>query len=86
MKNLLTLLGRFTKSLNKDGLTKGKVAETVLHTTGVKLSPDVISIKEGVLTIQASPAAKNEMRLKEEKIKEALRGLHNIRVSRIIYT
>lgn len=85
MRNLQDFLKRFTNSLNKDAIARQAVADAVLTTTGVRVAPEYISLKEGVLTVSASAAAKNEMKLKETQILEALRGLYNIRVSRVIY-
>lgn len=84
MKNLLTLLERFSKSLHKDTLTREAVCEAILHSTGIKLSPDAVTLKDGVLTISASATAKNEMRLKEERIRDELKGA-KVAFSRIIY-
>ena len=85
MKNLEALLKRFTNSLNKDNIAREAVGDVVFSIVRVKLSPPSISLKEGVLSIQAGAAAKNEMKLKEDEICEALENLHNIHVSRIIF-
>ena len=85
MHNLKSLLERFTNSLNKDEITRGAVREAVLVSTGVKLSLENITLKDGVLTISAGAAAKNEIRLKEEAIKQELKALHQVNISRIIY-
>jgi hypothetical protein len=85
MRNLTDLLKRFTSSLNKDEIARQAVVDAVSASTGIKLAPQGISLKEGVLTISAGAAAKNEMRLKEARIIDTLKGLYNIRVSRVIY-
>ena len=85
MKNLLSLLERFSKSLNKDSLTKESISQVILNRTKVNLLPDDISLKDGVLKINASAAAKNEISLKEGLIKDELKGAHHIFISRIIY-
>lgn len=85
MRNISDLLKRFTNSLNKDAIARGVIAEAVLTSTGIKILPENISLKDGVLSISAGAAAKNEMKLKEERIIEAARNIHNIRITRIIY-
>lgn len=85
MKNLTDLLGRFVKSLNKDEIARQAVADACLNVARVTLAPGDISLKEGVLTIAAGAAAKNELKLKEEKFLASLREIYNIRVSRVIY-
>ena len=85
MKNISSLLERLTKFLNKDELRKQKVIETIEEKTKIKLNPKNIFIKEGVLELEASPVVKNEIRLKEEEIKNILRNKHNIIVGRVLY-
>lgn len=85
MKNLRTLLERFTRSLNKDEIARQAVCEAAWSIARVRLDPSSVSLKEGVLSLSAGAAAKNELRLKEEKIKEALQGLYDIRILRVIY-
>ena len=82
MKNLKSLLERFSKALNRDNVTKELIKEVVLDQTKINLKN--FNYKDGVLTIEAGAAAKNEIGLKEEKIKnELLRN--NLRIQRIIY-
>jgi hypothetical protein len=85
MQNLRALLERFAKVLNKDTHFKESVSAVIQARTGAVVSPDKISLKEGVLQIEASPAVKNEIRLKEESIRSELKELHNISISRVLY-
>ncbi len=85
MRNISDLLKRFTNSLNKDTIARQAVAEVVLTSTGIKIPPENISLKEGVLSITASATAKNEMKLKEERIIDAAREIYSIRIARVIY-
>jgi len=85
MKNLTALLERFNKRLNKDRITKGVITETILHATGVNLSPEAISLKEGILTVSATATIKNEIKLKEEGIRREFKE-RGVPISRIIYT
>jgi hypothetical protein len=85
MRNLQDFLKRFTNSLNKDAIARQAVRDAVLAAARVNLRLEDISLKEGVLTLAGSAAAKNEMRLKEERILSVLRELHNIRVLRVMY-
>lgn len=79
MKYLSTLLERISKTLNRDELVKGRVVEVVRNYTKVTLNPTKINLKNGVLELETGPAAKNEIRLKEEIIKKELQ------LSRILY-
>ena len=85
MKNLRSLLERFTKSLNKDAVTKGAVIDVVRQRIGITLSEENISLKEGILTITAGAALKNELRLKEEAIKDELKEVYGVIATRVIY-
>ena len=85
MRNLLDLLGRFTKSLNKNSLVKEGVSTIIQKNTKVSLLPENFSLKDGVLTISTSPSAKNEIILKEESIKSELRETYNIFVSKMLF-
>lgn len=85
MENLSKLLERFSRSLNKDTLTKGFISETIKNTTKINLEGESVNLKDGILTIQCSPVLKNELKLKEERILTELKERHNIRISRVLY-
>lgn len=84
MRNLSALLNRITSALNKDEITKQVVVDTLKQLTSAQLEENSISIKNGVLEIIASPVVKNEIRMKEEDLKNRLK-LQNIFVTRILY-
>lgn len=81
MRNLSDLLNRFSHSLKKDSLAKERVREVLLRHTGVMIKEDQIYIKDGVLELDLPPVAKSEIMLKEEAIRDELKGL----VGRILY-
>lgn len=85
MKNLLNLLERFSNSLNKDTLTKEIITRTLKEEVGIQIDPEKISLKEGVLSIEASPIVKNEINLKEEILKNKLKKLLNLSTLNILY-
>lgn len=85
MKNLLNLLERFSKILDKDQVLKESIQKIIKENTQVSLSTEKINLKEGVLEINTSPAAKNEINLKEEIIKFQLKEIYQISITRIIY-
>ena len=85
MKNLHSLLERFAKSLYKDERARQAVCEAAWRVAKVRLEPDAVSLKDGILSVSTGASAKTELHLKEEKLKEALQGLSGIRVSRVIY-
>jgi hypothetical protein len=84
MKNLSALLERLSRSLNKDSVLKEGVIEAVFKETNIKLDQNKISLKNGVLQISASPVVNNEIKLKEERIKNGLRE-KNIFILRVLY-
>ena len=85
MKNLLNLLERFSKVLNKDTLTKEAIAKVVEEKTKVHLARENFTLKDTILEISSGSSAKNEIRLKEDLIKDELKNSHQILVSRIFY-
>lgn len=85
MKNLFNLLERFSRSLNKDTLYKETIAQTIEEHTRIKLKGENLNLKEGVLELKGSPVVNNEIRLKEEGIKDELKERYKINITRILY-
>lgn len=85
MKNLFSLLEKFKNSLGKDALIKESVINTIKEKTKGNIAPEKINFKEGVLEIEAGSALKNEIKLKEELIKDELREVRGINIVRILY-
>ncbi|MEX0932416.1 MAG: hypothetical protein WDZ61_00785 [Parcubacteria group bacterium] len=85
MKNLNSLLQRFSSLLDKKSLVKGAVASVVREKTGIDLPVENISIKESVLEITASPLVKSEIMLKSEAILSELKETRGLWISRILY-
>ncbi len=81
MRNLTDLLGRFAKSLYKDTDTKERIVSIIFTHTRIRLSPEKVSLKNGVLEINASPIAHQEIAFKQEAILNELQGV----ASRILY-
>ncbi|MEK7227510.1 MAG: hypothetical protein AAB641_01300 [Patescibacteria group bacterium] len=81
MKNLSRLLERFSNILNRNTETKNTIIKIIKDKTNIELKSDRINLRNGVLEIESSPAAKNEIKLKEEFIVNELKGF----VSRILY-
>ena len=84
MRNLTSLLERFSKILDKDSAVKERISEIIQKETGAQLPPKDISIKNHVLEITAGSAFKNEIRMKEERINASLKE-EGIFVSRVLY-
>ena len=84
MKNLLSLLEKFSKTLDKDTHTKSYISTVIKEKTGASIPQENISVKNGVLELVTSPAVKNEISLKERAIKEEL-NRSQIFFSRILY-
>lgn len=85
MKDLLKLLERFSRSLNKDTNTKETIAQIISQKVGVPFKTECLALKEGVLELTAGAALKNEIRLKEESILTELKEIYKINVTRVIY-
>ena len=85
MLNLADLLKRFSLSLNKDTHTKEAIAGVIMERIGINLPLENIAIKEGVLSITASGAVNNAIKLKEELILSEIRERYKAPISRILY-
>jgi hypothetical protein len=85
MKNLSSLLERLTGALYADSRRKSAVSAAIKECIGGEVRNEDVSIKDGVLTIHASPALKNELRLKEEKVLRCIYEKSGSRIVRIIY-
>lgn len=85
MKNLSTLLERVVHALHTDAILKDAVKSAVKECIGGNLGDNDIDVREGVLTIHASPALKSELRLKETKVLECIYEKSGKRVTRVVY-
>jgi hypothetical protein len=85
MKSFSTLLEKITKALGEDALLKSSVIEVIKELTGGTIKEDQFSIKEGILTINASPVVKNEIRLKEEEIRREILNRTSRNIVKINY-
>ena len=85
MKNLSSLLQRISAVLNRDDAVKGVIIETIKEKTEAELGKKDVSIRNGVLEIEASPIIKSELMLREESLLQELREVHKIFISRILY-
>jgi hypothetical protein len=85
MKEFGTLLKKLYSSLNRDVVERENILYTLKNTTGITLTSSDLFIREGVLEISASPVVKNEIKLKEEAILEALKNSYNLSYSRVLY-
>jgi hypothetical protein len=85
VKNLTDLLQRFASALSKKEDAKNAVIESVKRATNITLASEKISINEGVLQIEASQVAKNEISFKESYILAELKEIYGINITRILY-
>ncbi len=85
MKNLSSLLERLTGALHADARLRLAVSESVQECAGGLISDKDLEIKDGVLTIHASPALKNELRLKEKRLLDSIYEKSGKHITRIIY-
>ncbi|MES2213834.1 MAG: hypothetical protein V4465_00360 [Patescibacteria group bacterium] len=85
MKDLSSFLGRFLKSLGVDTGSREAVRDSIKNLTGIELSLEEISIKEGTLIVASTPGKHTALRLKEERILEALKAQKGLPVNKILY-
>jgi hypothetical protein len=85
MKDLKDLLRRLSTALGSETEVRTAIKEAVQECTGGMLKDTDILFKEGVLSLSASPALKNEIRLKEDKVLACIKAKAGIRVRKIIY-
>ena len=85
MKNLSTLLERVVGALHADSILKNGVCSAIKECVGGNVTENDVSVKEGVLTIHASPALKNELRLKEQKVFDCIYEKCGKRIVRVVY-
>jgi len=85
MKIIGGFLDRFFKSIGRDTLIRETILDVVKEQTRITLLPTDIALKESTLEITASPAKKNEIRLKEKRILDALIARTGIRLTNIRY-
>jgi hypothetical protein len=85
VKNLTDLLQRFASALSKKEDAKNAAIESVKRATNITLASEKISINEGVLQIEASQVAKNEISFKESYILAELKEIYGINITRILY-
>lgn len=84
MRNISSLIERFTKSLNKGRDRQELVSQVIEEKTGARIPTENIFIKEGLIEISTSPAVKNEISLKLESIRTELK-VRGLQFGRIIY-
>jgi hypothetical protein len=85
MKDFTSLLLRIGKALGSDTELKDSVCAAVHECVGGNLKRENIKIKEGVLTLTASPALKSEICLKEEKIIVCIKEKCGTLITKIVY-
>ncbi|MDB5194145.1 MAG: hypothetical protein JWN50_159 [Parcubacteria group bacterium] len=85
MKDFSSLLKRITEALGSDAHLKASVRDAVRECAGGNLRDEDILVKNGTLSLSASPALKNEIRLKEERILECIREKSGTVIIKIVY-
>lgn len=78
MRNLQSLLGRLSQALNRDEDLKKSVISIIKERTSVELPEASIEIRRGEVVVDASPAVKSEVRLKESLILEDIKQRHSL--------
>jgi hypothetical protein len=85
MKDFKALLLRISVALGSDAHIKASVREAVKECTGGDIKDGDIYLKDGTLSLTASPALKSEIRFKEEKVLACIEEKSGKRISRIVY-
>lgn len=85
MLDLGKLLDRFKDSLDRDVRTREAVAECIKEALGFDVRLEDISIKGDTLRIQTSPAKRNEIKLHEARVLEAVIAKTKQNLKRVAY-
>ena len=85
MRNLSSLLERVSRALNRDRFAKEAIISVVHKYTKAVIPEANLTLKEGVLEILASPATKNEIAIKEKLIRDELREVYRVFVTRFLF-
>ncbi len=84
METLQNLLKKLHSTLHKDEVLKSQVIAVLIEVAGVTLSPSQVTLKEGVIYIEASPVVQSEIKLNEERVVKTLRE-KDLVVNRFLY-
>ena len=85
MRNLASLLERVSKALNRDRSAKEAIISVIYKHTKASLPGSSLTLRDGVLEVVTSSAIKNEIILKEEVIKDELKGAYEVFVTRFLF-
>ena len=85
MKSIGSILERLKKTLGKDTFLKEALTDSIMRATGISVDQKTVSIKGTVLEIEASPAKKSEIRMKEKEIIRFFEETSGQKASRIFY-
>ena len=85
MLHLEKLLSKFRQSIGDDSLVRGEVCSTIKEILGFELELQSISINNSVLRIQTTPAKKNEIKLNEARVLEAIKTRTKLNLQAIVY-
>jgi len=85
MIGLDDLLRRIRYSLNDDTLTKAEVAQCIKGILNFNIEPNEISLKGDTLRIKTTPTKRNEIKLNEGRILEAVRSKTRLAIRAIVY-
>lgn len=85
MKDFQALLSRISSVLGSDTRLKSSVRDAVKECTGGDIKDEDIHMKDGILSLTASPALKSEIILKEERVLTCIREKSGQNVLKIVY-
>jgi hypothetical protein len=85
MDALNRLLERLRGSLDGDRVVKKEISFCIKEIAGFEVLPEDISFQGDALRIKASPAKRNELKLNEIKILEAVRAQTKLNLKRLVY-
>jgi len=85
MRNLSSLLERVSKALNRDRSSKEAVVSVIYKYTKAVVPEANLMLRDGILEIITSSTIKNEITLKEKVIKDELKDVYSVFVTRFLF-
>ena len=85
MINLSLLLEKFSQALDRESRHREIIEKVIKDKTGIALESGAVFKKDGVVEINATPAVKNEIALREQEIRAELKSVYRLTVTRIVY-
>lgn len=85
MDALNRLLERLKRSLDGDRVFKEEIRSSIKDVAGFDVPIEDISTQGNILKIKTSPAKRNELKFKEDKVLETVRARTKVNLTKLLY-